>query len=53
MATSIHAEMKNILQDLIPTLAGWCLLIIIMPAKVGIKSCRCTGECFSFLHGWK
>ncbi|MCY4025662.1 MAG: AMP-binding protein, partial [Acidobacteria bacterium] len=24
---------------------------IIMPAKVGIKSCRCARECASFVHG--
>ena len=22
-----------------------------MPAKVGIKSCRCAGECVSFVYG--
>ena len=33
------------LQDLIPALVGWCVLVIIMPTKVGIKSCRCAREC--------
>ena len=41
------------LQDLIPTLAGIYVvyICIVMPAKVGIKSCRCARECVSFVHG--
>ena len=38
------------IQDIIPTFAGLHLLIIFMPAKVGIKSCKCTRECASFVH---
>ena len=32
------------LQDLIPTL--------VIPAEVGIKSCRFARECASFMHTW-
>ena len=38
------------LQDLIPTLAGAVAYIFYIPAKVGIKSCRCARECFICIH---
>ena len=50
-AMSNEAHSLAHLQDLIPTLAGVYCLYIIMPAKVGIKSCRCARECASFVHG--
>ena len=31
---------------------GWFVLLITMPAKVGIKSCRLARECVSFVHAW-
>ena len=48
------------LQDLIPTLASKFVLPIIIAAKVRIKSCRFTTECYykgdsqcvSFVHVW-
>ena len=40
------------LQDLIPTLSSKFVLPIIIAAKVGIKSCRFTTECVSFVHVW-
>ena len=40
------------LQDLIPTLAGWIVLLMIISAKVGIKSCRFGRECVSFMPTW-
>ena len=52
----MHAQIKNKthslanLQDLIPTLAR--PIIIIMSAKVGIKSSRFFKECVSFMHAW-
>ena len=39
-------------QDLIPTLAGWCVALIIMPTQVGIKYCRFARECvYLCIHG--
>ena len=29
---------------------GWFVLLIIIPAKVEIKSCRLARECASFIH---
>ena len=31
-------------------LIGWIVLLMIIPAKVGIKSCRFARECVSFMH---
>ena len=50
----MHAQMKHILlqiyiQDLIPTLASFFVLPIIISAKLGIKSCRFAIECVSFI----
>ena len=39
------------LQDLIPTLAG-VVAYMFMPAKVGIKSCRCARESFICTCVW-
>ena len=39
------------LQDLIPTLAG-VVAYMFIPAKVGIKSRRCTRECFICTCVW-
>ena len=39
-------------QDLIPTLASWFVLPIIIAAKVGIKSCKFAIECVSLVHKW-
>ena len=40
------------LQDLIPILAGiYSYMHSIHISQVGIKSCRCAGECVSFVHG--
>ena len=39
------------LQDLIPTLAG-VVAYMFIPAKVGIKSCRCARECFIYTCVW-
>ena len=31
---------------------GWIVLLMIISAKVGIKSCRFARECVSFMHTW-
>ena len=51
LCTSMHTFYIAYLQDLIPILAGVYCLYILMPAKVGIKSCRCAKKCVSFVHG--
>ena len=40
------------LQDLIPTLTGVVAYMFYIPAKVGIKSCRCARECFICTSVW-
>ena len=52
--TKTHVQMKHSpahLQDLIPTLAG-VVAYMFIPAKVGIKSCRCARECFICTCVW-
>ena len=49
-----HVQMKHSLahlQDLIPILAG-VVAYMFIPAKVGIKSCRCARECFICTCVW-
>ena len=51
----MHAQMKHTLanlQDLANPYVGWFVLLIIMPAKIGIKSCRFARECVLFVHAW-
>ena len=50
----MHNETHSVanLQDLIPTLAAIIIGNTNLLAKVGIKSCRFTTECVSFVHAW-
>ena len=38
------------LQDLTPAYFGWIVLFMIIPAKVGIKSCRFARVCFIYAN---
>ena len=56
LGSYIHActnETRSLanIQDLIPSYIGWFVLMIIIAAKVGIKSCRFAGECVLLVHG--
>ena len=57
LGSYIHAHANEThppadLQDLIPTLAGVVTYYMYIPAKVGIKSCRCAREYFICTCVW-
>ena len=53
VGTSMHAQIDTLSTKSAkfnPYVGGWFVLLIIMPAKVGIKSCRFARDCVSFVH---